>query len=653
MDDSQQAAPEPQVLELRRSMIILKAKEHSFRAAENFLVNRGWALQATTSIKELFMITLQKQPQFVMLPMDFPIEKIREIPQLLAQAVPVTVIGYAEGTSAAAMRLLSNSGLKYILIPPVTGPAVERIFMKVFKDMQKEMEMRMSAVDTTNNSKDLSIANLTTPDLAHLSTTDLNANSSASGSGFGPAGSQAGSSQQHSPGSTVVGSINSQADEYSASVLAKANSMLANIANGTTATGNVSGDPGAAGADGDLGAAKAPVPPGYGQTHTFGMKPSGLGQAVNPNAAKGQAGVQEFSNSNSMSAHSSANFANSNASGQSANLLPAAGGLPDAANAAQLQNLTPKSDRLNALAKFPANQNGLSAKGVSPGPGNQLPDAPSNSGQSSLLQVALPIKGDKLGTGGKNKNLLPMDPASKALMAQAAEVSLKESADAKGSASEAEKIGKRVDNVACILVDSPKFSGYLLAAMGDNRPLEDGFIEVVRARLLKFLVQKGEKVDEQDNLQLKIKEVPFEDWANVAAQFLRKSTHKNKEVALAFFPMARAVGVKTEVSKVPEMCAISIDDINEEVPLDYDAYIYLPVNDKYILYTEKGKRLYDQQKARLKTKGVGHIHVFKNEFSQAQKSTAEAYFNESIEAYTEDYSGPHKLDRLLRQKNYD
>ncbi len=79
---------------------------------------------------------MQEQPQFVMVAVDHPNRKVRNLPRILIQAFPVCVISYAEESVAASLNLLNTYASEYVCYPPVTGPAVERTVNKYMKDLQ-------------------------------------------------------------------------------------------------------------------------------------------------------------------------------------------------------------------------------------------------------------------------------------------------------------------------------------------------------------------------------------------------------------------------------------------------------------------------------------------------------------------------------------
>lgn len=192
---------------------------------------------------------------------------------------------------------------------------------------------------------------------------------------------------------------------------------------------------------------------------------------------------------------------------------------------------------------------------------------------------------------------------------------------------------KNSSNAACIVVESPRFSGYLVAALGADREIDEKFIDSVKSKLVEFLKKHGEAVkDSDDGMEIKLETVDFEDWALDQAEFLRKSIHGNTEVAMAFFPNS-ATQVRLEQSANENMLQMDLSELKDDVPVEFDMYIYMPSNNKYILYTPQGRKFAGQQKGRLIEKGVQKIHMRKDSQGQVKKYRAQVFLNDKIEAY--------------------
>jgi hypothetical protein len=193
-----------------------------------------------------------------------------------------------------------------------------------------------------------------------------------------------------------------------------------------------------------------------------------------------------------------------------------------------------------------------------------------------------------------------------------------------------------ISDMSCIIVESTRFSGYLLAAMGKNRELDGAFIEGLRQKIFKFLREYGEQVNEADGpLRLTLQKVSFKKWASEEAEFLRKSVHNQEEISIAFFPR-KQIHAQFEDSHDEKMAKIKMEDIQADVPVEFNLYIYLEENKRYVNYTKKGAKLLSAQKERLERQGLKHMHVFKTDIPEFNKYRAQNFLNSKIDHFHND-----------------
>lgn len=218
------------------------------------------------------------------------------------------------------------------------------------------------------------------------------------------------------------------------------------------------------------------------------------------------------------------------------------------------------------------------------------------------------------------------------ILVQGAQAAMDESAHVIDGLQEVEQL-QSSSQVACVVVESERFSGYLVAAMGENRTMDAEFIESVKTKLIEFLKKHGETVKSgEDGMDLRLEEVDFEDWAVDQAEFLRKSIHGGNEVAMAFFPNPHTQ-IRLEQSANENMLQMDIGELKEDIPVEFDMYIYMPTNNKYLLYTPQGRKMAGEQKGRLIDKGVQKIHLRKDSEGQVKKYRAQVFLNDKIAAY--------------------
>lgn len=279
-----------------------------------------------------------------------------------------------------------------------------------------------------------------------------------------------------------------------------------------------------------------------------------------------------------------------------------------------------------------------------------LPDEPKETGRpllkpmpgagADVTPTKIVIKGPSRPSGGEVKVAsYRKDPASypdrDSILVKGTEAVLDEviqtiPAGKPGKTDEVETV-TTVTNVVCLVVESANFRGHLIAAMGRDREMDANFMETAKQKLFEFLRSKGEKVSDADPVNLQLKPVDFEGWAMEQANFLRKSIQDNNEIAVAFFPL-KEEPKKLQPSPAKDMVTMNLDDFKDDVQVDFDLYIHLPANNRYVLYTPGGKVLRGEQKSRLREKGVNQLHCKKDDAQEAAKYATQNALNEQIEA---------------------
>lgn len=469
---------------IKKSLLIIKSQPGGLGAVEGFLRNRDWKVKATTNLKEALIFLVQEQPQFVMVSIDHPNRKVRNLPKILTQAFPVCVIAFAEETSTASYNLLSACATEYLLYPPVTGPAVERTVNKYYKDLQTK--------------------------------------------GLNPQQMRTGLNSSDDAGVIAIKGESSFSSQNAQSILAQM----------------------------------------FGDDQGMGMIPG----------------------------------ANATSSG------PVGHGI--GAGTLHSRMFDPEeAARSSSVAQKP-NLNGLPGWAPLPTKNPKKKERPSPE----------QIESDPLAT---KKDSIILRGTKEALENSCAKTSFESSNGIEGST-----------NVACIVIESNRFSGYLITAMGKNKSLDTEFMSKIRERLFRFLKNNGEDIHDGETMDLQIREVPFEAWALQYAEFLRKSIHDGNEVAMAFFPRAD-IKSKFGESAAEEMASIKLEELAGDVAVEFNVYIHLPRNNKYVLYTPRGGVFYHVQKERLQSQGISQLHILKGDLKDLDKYRAQNFLNEKIQEYEE------------------
>lgn len=225
----------------------------------------------------------------------------------------------------------------------------------------------------------------------------------------------------------------------------------------------------------------------------------------------------------------------------------------------------------------------------------------------------------------------PLDDPNQSIIVRGAQQAMDESVITVAEGTAGDQV-EQTANVSCISVKSSRFSGYIVCALGKNKKIDNGLMAAIQSRLILFLKRNGEEIENEDLLELKLQEVDFEDWSLQQADFLRKSIHQGDEIAIAFFPATNNKNL-LEDSVSPTMLKVKLEEIVADTKLEFDLYVHMPGNNRYILYVGQGQIFRYEQKERLMAKGVQHMHLKKDSVHHLRKYQAQNFLNAKIEQY--------------------
>ncbi|MCB0368130.1 MAG: hypothetical protein KDD45_01510 [Bdellovibrionales bacterium] len=571
-------------VEIKKSLLILVSKPGSTSGAEAFLRNREWLVHSTSNLKEFLIYIIQKKPSFVMISVDHSHKKIRVMPTIILQTFSACVITFAENSTSVSFRKLQDINCEYRVNPPATGPAIERAVNKYLKDLEKKQRG-----ENVKDSAETGAEGSSSFDTVEIKGEKYSGVTKIEGSQNASGGNQ---------------NFTGDAGGFSSSLLSQL----------------MGGDDDGDGFEGSAQDASGAFITKSGDSSGSGFwAPDDSYSDKNPNQ-RDPNNVTYNEDDFTGGFLSGNNGTSSYQEGSDGHSGAAIGGSIKSPQTPGFDNQEPGALGSNSAGgSLSQNKKNNSDPGAFAGAGE-------NSFSGKLeKQKRIDPKLKVITQKGRNVNDL-----AESIILKGTKHALTESVQVNDGVIEQEI--EDSSHVACIIVESDRFSGYLIAAMGKNRKMDGSFIKCIQEKLFKFLNENGESVSEKDNLQLKIKKVEFQDWALEYADFLKKSVHNGEEVAMAFFPVNN---VKPEVgdSASATMASVKLSDIEADKAVDFNVYVYLPANKKYILYTPKGSKFYGNQKSRLETRGVKEVHMLKSEVNDLTKYKAQNYLNNLIDSY--------------------
>lgn len=131
----------------KRIVLFIKSPKHDLKSVEAFLNKRNFKVFSESDLKDALGKLLELSPHYVFLAWDHPVKKVTTLPKLITQASTCIVIPYALGDKDAVYKL-NFCPLSPKLFPPISGPSVERLILKIEKSdnaMQTQLNQQRKA----------------------------------------------------------------------------------------------------------------------------------------------------------------------------------------------------------------------------------------------------------------------------------------------------------------------------------------------------------------------------------------------------------------------------------------------------------------------------------------------------------------------------
>lgn len=192
------------------------------------------------------------------------------------------------------------------------------------------------------------------------------------------------------------------------------------------------------------------------------------------------------------------------------------------------------------------------------------------------------------------------------------------------------KLLESTRQISVLTVNSPRFQGYLVAAHGPNKKVDQEFTQALKKRLIEHLNKQGEKMEGAEaDFEMEIQKVEFGSWAEEFADFVALSHHNDSEIAVAFVGGANSLAEVHE-SAVRDMMSCRLEDffVGEAVPCDI--FLRLEKNNKYLRYVKQGVAMTQEQKERLLQKQVKDLHFNKSDLMKYKEYVGKSFIRERL-----------------------
>ncbi|HRK06318.1 MAG TPA: hypothetical protein PLZ57_00995 [Pseudobdellovibrionaceae bacterium] len=164
-------------------------------------------------------------------------------------------------------------------------------------------------------------------------------------------------------------------------------------------------------------------------------------------------------------------------------------------------------------------------------------------------------------------------------------------------------------SVAILIVHIDSFTGTIMLAEGRGTNSSSTRLHLLEQEFLNALAERGHQIRVGDLQSMPFPNPAVAEEAFLAADMSAVSRNEEYEAGIAFLDLVPAKAVIEETAD--EMLKIGIEDLEPNTRMNFDVFIYLPTNAKYLKYVRQGNSISSDQSERLKSREVRHVYLDK------------------------------------------
>ena len=190
---------------------------------------------------------------------------------------------------------------------------------------------------------------------------------------------------------------------------------------------------------------------------------------------------------------------------------------------------------------------------------------------------------------------------------------------------------KNTERLGFIPINSGKYQGYITVAITEESSLRSTLLTELGRNISENLGEMGEEIFTDEAVIIDIFDPELIKWAKESGQIILVSKHKSSELIISYISKEKALPIIIEAST--DMEAIDVIDIEPEKSLEYETYLHMPQNNKYIKYGKTGGALTEKQIKRLKKNADGRVHIKKKDNYSYKKSYIESEVHKDLKKF--------------------
>ena len=182
-------------------------------------------------------------------------------------------------------------------------------------------------------------------------------------------------------------------------------------------------------------------------------------------------------------------------------------------------------------------------------------------------------------------------------------------------------------------IHTPRFRGYLIFVVPMFNELDRGVISRIKENLENSLKEENEYLLYFEELNIDLEQIDFLGWAEKNAEFFVQTVDHKTEIVCAYYPQTPSMPVVKEASN--KMATVNIKDLKENTKTNFNLYIHLPKNNKYVKYIKTGETITDSHTQKFEKHKMESLHIKNEEVTSFKEYFVSNQMNDIIKKKVE------------------
>lgn len=168
----------------------------------------------------------------------------------------------------------------------------------------------------------------------------------------------------------------------------------------------------------------------------------------------------------------------------------------------------------------------------------------------------------------------------------------------------------KVSKAKIFNIHTPRFRGYLIFVVPMFNEFDRNVVASIRENLESLLKEQSEFLLYFEELNIDLEQTEFLSWAEKNAEFFVQTVDHKSELICAYYPYDPSLPtVKDHGNK---MATVNIKDLKQNTKTNFNLYIHLPKNNKYVCYMKPGDIITEKHRDKFEKHQMNNLHI-KNE----------------------------------------